>query len=71
MNNEEKAREIAVNRYCTNKIKMDVSYYSAVEMGRWKDEQFKVEKDNILNLVNHINRNGNETIIDEIKELLE
>lgn len=39
MNNEEKAREIAIQNYCTNKRNMDISFKSAIEMAEWKDLQ--------------------------------
>ncbi|MBP5723806.1 MAG: hypothetical protein J6X18_09590 [Bacteroidales bacterium] len=45
MNNEEKAMEIARNNELygdtDNKSKVEECYIAALEMARWKDEQFK------------------------------
>lgn len=40
LTNEEKAREIAY----THPLSWNISYFSAIEMAQWKDEQFTKEK---------------------------
>ena len=72
MNNNDKAKEIAQNA-------KDYFYHDeyecglacALRMAKWKDEQYKEEKKELLGLVNllHIDEH-NQTIIEDLKAIL-
>jgi len=78
MTNEEKIREI-ISISNTNQV-YDVVNFNAlheslyedlVEMAKWKDEQYKEEKKELLSLVNLLNVDEhNQTIIEDLKALL-
>lgn len=74
MVNEQKAQEIATKYreyYDGSKEADSTSYNSAMEMAKWKDEEHNECKKDILTLVNLIPCNdGNESIINDIKNLL-
>lgn len=74
MVNEEKADKIS-QYYATSRIfpndKESAAYDAAMQMAKWKDEQFNEEKKDLLELVNMLECNEkNQTIIEDLKALL-
>ena len=81
MTNEEVARQLSNNNYLTEddkelcpsedtKIRIN-SYWAALKMAKWKDEQYQEEKKELLSLVNllHVDEH-NQTIIEDLKAIL-
>ena len=76
MTNEEKAKQIA-DRVFEAGFNEHISFYdmaktSAIEIAKWKDEQFNEEKKDLFGLVNMLECNEkNQTIIEDLKALLQ
>lgn len=69
LSNEEKAIEFATS--CDGKI-ISFAHLAALQMGAWKDEQFKEEKKELLGLVKMLPVNErNYSIIEDLKEMLQ
>lgn len=45
--NEEKAEQIA-QYHCANKLNLIQAYNAALDMAEWKDEQFAIEKEKLI-----------------------
>ena len=74
MNNSEKAKEIAWNDslYNDNQSCAEQCFIAALQMAKWKDEQFDEEKKDLLGLVNMLSVDEhNQTIIEDLKALLQ
>lgn len=74
MNDKEKAAELALKlegEIGTSPHSRQAIEEAFIEMAKWKDEQYKEEKKELLSLVNllHIDEH-NQTIIEDLKAIL-
>lgn len=72
MTDEQKAKELANYFAGETDYKESAAYSAAIEMAKWKDEQFDEEKKDLLGLVNMLPVDDhNQTIIEDLKALLQ
>lgn len=73
MTDREKAFELSsMNRYGFSVEESNAAYNAALEMARWKDEQFNEEKKELLGLVKMLPVDEhNQTIVEDLINLLQ
>lgn len=73
MSNEEKAQELSEKNKRYNVVCSSMEcYLSALEMAKWKDQQYADEKKELQGLVRMLPMNeNNQTIIEDLKGLLD
>lgn len=72
MTDREKAFELSsMNRYGFSVEESNAAYNAALEMARWKDEQFNEEKKELLGLVKILKVDEhNQTIVEDLVAML-